>query len=125
MDTDSETDTGPGGYRIPSPANPEMAVWLRVAAAPIFKKLHRRILNTTLHAGTELRVKVTNLYPTASFTKHVVIATTSVLGSSQLFLAWTFIFVGTVLFLLCLLIVCVAYTQPSDREKYFATAINR
>lgn len=117
---------GPNNPEHRGPADPEMAVWLRIAAMPTFKKLHRRILNMTLPAGSELYVNVLNRYPTAngSFEKEAVIATTSPLGGSQLFLAWTFIFVGVLLMVLSLLIICIAYTQLDDNDKYFAIRVH-
>ncbi len=114
-----ETDVGPGNFHLPPPGDPEMIVWMRVAAMPTFKKLNRRILNRTIPAGSRIVVDAESVFPTASFEKHLVIATTSVLGGTQYFLAWTFIFVGTILIILACLVMCIAYTSQSDREKYF------
>lgn len=78
----------------------EFVVWMRTAALPTFRKLHR-IIETDLEPGT-YSIALENNYPVHQFDgeKRVVISTTSWMGGKNPFLGWAYIIVGV----LCLVL---------------------
>jgi len=99
-----ETNMGPFGVLLPNISQPETAVWMRVAALPTFKKLHR-IIHYDLYPGDVLHFSALNVYPVLPFggAKSVVISTASWLGGQGDFLAFAYFAVGG----LCLVIAAV------------------
>lgn len=102
-------------------------VWRRVAAMPTFKKLYAvysRVLKggqmiDHLPSKSDITIQVIDEFNAAKGEKWLVISTTSRLGGTQYFLAWSFIFVGAVMLTVALLMSCMSYISTSDHEKYF------
>eukprot|EP00497_Spongosphaera_streptacantha_P005859 TRINITY_DN84_c0_g1_i3.p1 TRINITY_DN84_c0_g1~~TRINITY_DN84_c0_g1_i3.p1 ORF type:complete len:249 (+),score=40.15 TRINITY_DN84_c0_g1_i3:358-1104(+) len=70
----------------PTSGNMDNINWMRTAALPNFRKLHRIIKNTTLKKGEWLKVTVANFWDQTLFggsEKTVVLATTGALGGTQ------------------------------------------
>jgi hypothetical protein len=85
---------------IPDVEDEDFIVWMRTAALPNFRKLHR-IINSTMVAGTYY-LDIAQRYPVAGFsgTKSVVLTTSSWIGGKNLFLAIAYMAVGGLCFLL-------------------------
>jgi hypothetical protein len=75
----------------------DLAVWMRTAAQPNFKKLHR-IINSNLKAGDRIVFTTTPSFDTSSIgsSKYIVLSTMSYLGGKHNFMAIAFIAVGLV-----------------------------
>jgi hypothetical protein len=115
----NETDVGPGEYALPKPGDPHMSQWLRVGAMSSFRKLHRVSTEHGLTRGQNLTVQVHSYFPAAGAEKWVVFATTSVLGGSQLYLAWLYIICGALGTATGVLLACLARGMQSDHKRYF------
>lgn len=87
--------------------NEDFIVWMRTAALPNFRKLHRKVDHSTSPFQNGLPkgqyfLNVKYWYPVKGFkgTKSFIISTTSVLGAKNSFLGYSYITVGS----LCLLV---------------------
>jgi len=122
IDNNTETDIGPGGYKLPSVEDEDFIVWMRTAGLPTFRKLYRKI-NRDFLAGDQLVINITNVFPVSSFNgqKSIVISTTSWLGGKNDFLGLAYIVVGIIC--LCLAIIFFIKSKVSPRPlgdiKYF------
>ena len=86
------------GLNLPRADDEDFIVWMRAAALPTFRKLHRVILNTTLPEGTSVKIHIASWFPTKDFggEKWIVIAKTEWCGGANHALAWTYILVACV-----------------------------
>eukprot|EP00484_Ammonia_sp_Unknown_P028541 CAMPEP_0197034932 /NCGR_PEP_ID=MMETSP1384-20130603/12855_1 /TAXON_ID=29189 /ORGANISM="Ammonia sp." /LENGTH=389 /DNA_ID=CAMNT_0042464903 /DNA_START=48 /DNA_END=1217 /DNA_ORIENTATION=+ len=107
LDVDSQTNQGPrqivSGLDLPRADDEDFIVWMRAAALPNFRKLHRVIRSlpngaTVLPKGTILRINIASWFPTKDFggEKWVTIAKTEWCGGANHALAWTYIVVACV-----------------------------
>jgi len=104
---DGESNAGPRqvltGLDMPSLDDEDFIVWMRTAALPNFRKLHRvipelAIGQTTLEAGSTVTVRIASWFPTKEFDgqKWIVLAKTEWCGGANHALAWTYIVVASV-----------------------------
>jgi len=102
-----ESNIGPRqnqtGLNMPNLGDEDFIVWMRAAALPNFRKLHRVIpelalQQTTLEAGSLVTVKIASWFPTKEFggEKWIVLAKTEWCGGANHALAWTYIVVASV-----------------------------
>merc|ERR1711981_1018802 len=74
-------------------------VWMKTAALPRFRKLHRIINGVDFKAGDRLRITTAAFFNQDDYTidgeKHVVFTTLGSLGGNNSFLGGAFIFAGT------------------------------
>merc|ERR1712228_358474 len=102
LDTTKETNAGPrqvrSGLNLPRSDNEDFIVWMRSAALPNFRKLHRVIKDTTLYKGTTVTINIASWFPTKDFEgeKWITIAKTEWCGGANHALAWTYIVVACV-----------------------------
>ncbi|KAL6057402.1 ALA-interacting subunit [Balamuthia mandrillaris] len=90
----------PGVRIIPDFTDEDFVVWMRTAALPTFKKLHR-IIDDDLPAG-DYTVEIQDNYPVDEFDgeKHVVLTTISWMGGKNNFLGVAYTTVGSICVLL-------------------------
>lgn len=88
---------------IPDVEDEDFIVWMRTAALPNFRKLHR-IIRKPIPAG-EYELNVVQNYPVKAFggVKSVVITTSSWIGGRNYFLAISYLVVGGITFTLAIL----------------------
>ncbi|CAN0223565.1 cell cycle control protein 50A-like [Lampetra fluviatilis] len=110
-----ELDSNNNGFM-----NEDFIVWMRTAALPTFRKLYRRVNMTDngLPAGSYL-LKVDYNFPVMSFggRKRMILSTTSWMGGKNPFLGIAYITVGTICFVLgiVLFIIHQKYSKrPND-----------
>merc|ERR1712154_377614 len=98
----SEINQGPrqnqSGLNLPRADDEDFIVWMRAAALPDFRKLHRVIHDRTLLKGTMVTIKIASWFPTKDFggEKWITIAKTEWCGGANHALAWTYIVVACV-----------------------------
>jgi hypothetical protein len=98
--------------------DPDFIVWMRTAALPNFRKLHR-IIHQDLQKGDELTLTVRNNYDVSDFggSKKVVLSTMSWIGGKNSFLGAVYITVGALCLFLSVLFVaieCLARSRKTD-----------
>eukprot|EP00486_Rosalina_sp_Unknown_P003432 CAMPEP_0201567468 /NCGR_PEP_ID=MMETSP0190_2-20130828/7966_1 /ASSEMBLY_ACC=CAM_ASM_000263 /TAXON_ID=37353 /ORGANISM="Rosalina sp." /LENGTH=328 /DNA_ID=CAMNT_0047987499 /DNA_START=33 /DNA_END=1016 /DNA_ORIENTATION=- len=78
------------GLNLPRADDEDFIVWMRAAALPDFRKLHRVIHDTRLPKGTKVNIKIASWFPTKDFggEKWVTIAKTEWCGGANHALAW-------------------------------------
>eukprot|EP01084_Bolivina_argentea_P251970 422823_1 len=97
-----EINQGPrqnqSGLDLPRSDDEDFIVWMRAAALPDFRKLHRVITDVTLPKGTSINIYIASWFPTKDFggEKWVTIAKTEWCGGANHALAWTYIVVACV-----------------------------
>ena len=91
------------GLDMPDVTDEDFIVWMRAAALPNFRKLHRIIPElaleqTTLEAGSIVQVRIASWFPTKDFggEKYITLAKTEWCGGKNHALAWTYIVVASV-----------------------------
>lgn len=101
LDTETKDDSN-NGFQ-----NEDFIVWMRTAALPNFRKLHRRVVHSEAPFQNGLPkgqyyLLVNYWYPVKGFkgTKSFILSTTSVLGAKNPFLGYSYIVVGS----LCLVV---------------------
>lgn len=94
--------------------NEDLIVWMRTAALPTFRKLHRRIDHSDERFQEGLlkgnySLSVTYSYSVTEFdgTKKFILSTTSLLGGKNPFLGFAYIVVGSVCFLLGIVLLII------------------
>jgi cell cycle control protein 50 len=99
---------------LPRVDDEELIVWMRPAALPTFRKLHRIIEGTSLKAGDQMQFTINQSFNTTQFGGHksVVLSTTSWMGSKNEFQGWAFIVVGALSFLLAVLFLIKQTVSP-------------
>eukprot|EP00483_Globobulimina_turgida_P001411 UN01413 len=96
-----EVDQGPrqnqSGLDLPHADDEDFIVWMRAAALPNFRKLHR-IINVLLPKGTSVNIRIASWFPTKDFggEKWITIAKTEWCGGANHALAWAYIVVACV-----------------------------
>lgn len=90
-------------------------VWMRTAGLPQFRKLWGRIENANLQAGDyqidiDLRFDVTGF----NAKKNFVISTANSLGGKNFFLAYCYLFVGSLCFIFALVFCIVSIKKHRD-----------
>lgn len=90
----------------------DFIVWMRTAALPHFRKLHR-IINDDLDAG-EFVINITSKFPVEDFkgTKAFVLSTTSWIGGRNNFLGIAYIVVGSLCVALAVVFLAVDHVHP-------------
>eukprot|EP01084_Bolivina_argentea_P291742 501444_1 len=102
LDPSEEINQGPrqnqSGLGLPRADDEDFIVWMRAAALPNFRKLHRVIHDRTLPAGTSVNIHIASWFPTKDFggEKWITIAKTEWCGGPNHGLAWTYTVVACV-----------------------------
>ena len=102
LNTAKQTNIGPrqeqSGLNLPRADDEDFIVWMRAAALPHFRKLHRVIHDVTLPKDSQVTVHISSWFPTKDFggEKWVTIAKTEWCGGANHALAWTYIVVACV-----------------------------
>ena len=96
FDANSDTKIGQWqqitGVNLPNVENEDFIVWMRVAALPDFRKLHRIIHDKDLNKGDQLNITAASWFPVNKFgEKYVAIGTTTWAGLQNYALAWSLI----------------------------------
>jgi len=86
------------GLDLPRADDEDFIVWMRAAALPDFRKLHRVITDVTLPKDTTVNIHIASWFPTKDFggEKWITIAKTEWCGGANHALAWTYIVVACV-----------------------------
>lgn len=97
--------------------DPDFIVWMRTAALPNFRKLHR-IIDRDLYEGEQLTLTVYNNYDVSSFggSKKVVLSTMSSIGGQNSFLGHVYIAVGALCVFLAVLFVAIDCIAKKKRK---------
>jgi len=109
--SDGQSNIGPrqkqSGLNLPDVDDEDFIVWMRAAALPNFRKLHRVIrelpnAQTVLSAGTVVSIRIASWFPTKDFDgeKWITVAKTEWCGGENHALAWTYIVVAAAAILL-------------------------
>jgi hypothetical protein len=105
------------GHIIPQTNDTDLIVWMRTAALPNFRKLHR-IINSPMDAGDYSFTIVQN-YPVTQFggRKKIVLSTASWIGGKNLFLAICYLVVGGLCLLLAFGFLVAQFVYKNCRKK--------
>ena len=125
-DTSTFDCSGPSWEKVSNPAGWGMAnghfiAWMRTAGLPTFEKLYARI-DQDLYVGDTVMVSVMGSFPVQSFggSKSIVLATVSVLGASNNFLAISYLVVGSVALVFAIFFAWAHWRRPRtvDAVRY-------
>ncbi len=99
------------GHLIPDVADEDFIVWMRTAALPTFRKLHR-IIQVDMPPGN-YSMAIESRFPVSSFggRKKFVLSTSSWIGGKNLFLSIAYLVVGGLCFILAILFAFGAIVQ--------------
>ena len=99
----------PGGQ-----TNEHFVVWMKIAALPTIINDYARCTNCTIPAGTTLSITIRNNYPTSIYQgeKYLILETETVLGSKNMFMGYSYIVMGSVLFVLLIAMVLERLIHP-------------
>lgn len=105
------------GHIIPQANDTDLIVWMRTAALPSFRKLHR-IISTPLDAGTYTYDIIQN-YPVTQFggSKIIILSTSSWIGGKNLFLAICYLVVGGLALVLAFGFMIAQFIYKNCRSK--------
>ncbi|KAG5673900.1 hypothetical protein PVAND_003902 [Polypedilum vanderplanki] len=116
-----ELDTNPDNNGL---QNEDLIVWMRTAALPSFRKLYRRVIHDDFAFKDGLprgmyTLNITYNYPVTQFdgSKSFIISTTSILGGKNPFLGWAYITVGSICFLLGIVLLIVHLKYRSHAQS--------
>lgn len=98
--------------------DPHFIVWMRTAGLPTFRKLYA-IIDHDLVAGSDYTAVIENNYEVRPFKgeKHIVMATTNMIGGKNYFLAYAFLTMGSLSFIFAMVIVIANSIIKKNKQE--------